>query len=136
MNQSKLRIRETEGPPVGKALDRSHLVQENQIVVLQVEVDWINVLLENLRVKGIDAPLLQAHVHNTAENFKQILQHVLLRMLVKLLRILTEWNGEFRSLDAHIVGGDGGHFGAFESLSLKVQIGVRADQMQVHKNIV
>lgn len=70
---------------------------------MQVEVDRIDILLKNLTVHNIDSSLLQWHVHNSAQNLEQVLQHVLFRVLIKLLNIAAKGYIEFTSLHSHVV---------------------------------
>ena len=96
-------VAKTKCFPVCKALDRSHLVQENEIVVLQIEVNRIQVLLENLIVNDIDAALLQPHVHDSTKNFEQVLKDILLGIVIEMFHVAAEGDPEFASLHSDVI---------------------------------
>lgn len=129
-------LREAECLPVCKAFNSGQLVEQNQVIILEVEVNRVQVLLKNSRINDVDPSLLQAHVRDAAKDLEQVFEDILLRVLVKVLDLVAQWQHEFLLLDPNGVGRDGGELGAFGGLPLKIGLSVRSNELNVHQDIV
>lgn len=136
MNHAEMLVSQTECLSVCKAFDSCHLVEENQVVVLDVEVDRVQVLLQNLRIDDVNASLFETHIHDSTQDLEKVLEHVLLGVLVKVLDLVAEWQHELLPLKLDILSGDRGALSALEGLSLQVFLGVRADEVKVHQDVM
>lgn len=136
MNHAEMLVSQTECLSVCKAFDSCHLVEKNQVVILDVEVDRVQVLLQNLRIDDVNASLFETHIHDSTQDLEKVLEHVLLGVLVKVLDLVAEWQHELLPLKLDILSGDRGALSALEGLSLQVFLGVRADEVKVHQDVM
>ena len=136
MNHTQMLVSKTECLSVCKAFDSRHLVEQNQVIVLNIEIDGVQVLLQYLSIDYVDTSLFQAHTHDAAEDLEEILEHVFFRVLVEVLNLVAKWQHELLPLKSHVFGGDRGAFSAFESLPLQVLLGVGANKVKVYQYIV
>ena len=94
VDHSQVLICQAESFSVCKAFDTSHLIQEYQVIILDVEIDRVKELLQNLSINQINTSLFQSHVHDTTQDLEQIFQHILLSVLIKVLDLVTECQHE------------------------------------------
>ena len=58
MDHVQMLLGKTKGFSVGKSFNCSQLIKEDQVVILDVEVDWVKILFEDNGVDQINTSLL------------------------------------------------------------------------------
>lgn len=89
MDHVQMLVGKAEGFSIGKSFDCSQLVKENQVIVLDVEVDWVKILLKDDGVDHVDSSLFQAHIRDSAQDLEQVFENVFLGVLVKHLHFAS-----------------------------------------------
>lgn len=106
MDHAYLSIRNTESLSVDKTLDSGHLIQKNDIVVLQLKIDGIEVAMKKLVLKLVDASLSESQVEDATEYFEKILGEIFAGWMPISVSLLVTFylNFKFVILLAHHVG--------------------------------
>lgn len=106
MDHAYLSIRNTKSLSVDKTLDSGHLIQKNDIVVLQLKIDGIEVAMKKLVLKLVDASLSESQVEDATEYFEKILGEIFAGWMPISVSLLVTFylNFKFVILLAHHVG--------------------------------
>jgi len=84
MNLSDLLIGQTVGLSVDKALDGGDLFSVNEIWVISIVVDGVKISVKDFVIKEVMAFLVDALVHNSADDLEEVSAHVVLLTLERL----------------------------------------------------
>ena len=118
MDVAELILGKAEGLAVGKVLEGSELIQEDQVLITDVEVDPIKILAEEDLWHRIRASLLESHVHDSTEHLEEVLYKVFSFV------VPVEADSELGSLGSdHLAGG---------SAMIGLQVLIRTDELQPH----
>ena len=99
VNHAYLPVWNTKALSINKTLDGSHLIQQNNIIVLNGKINCIKIALQKLILELINSSLSQPKIKDATEHFEQVFGHV----VVGWINVTRSWGVGFADLDVEFV---------------------------------